>query len=46
MRTQLRVLSLGAGIQSSTLALMIEKGEGLFRRSDLCRRKIGEPKAV
>ena len=27
MKTNLRVLSLGAGVQSSTLALMIEKGE-------------------
>ena len=27
MKTDLRILSLGAGVQSSTLALMIEKGE-------------------
>ena len=27
VRPNLRVLSLGAGVQSSTLALMIEKGE-------------------
>ena len=27
MKKNLRILSLGAGVQSSTLALMIEKGE-------------------
>jgi hypothetical protein len=27
MRNNLRILSLGAGVQSSTLALMIEQGE-------------------
>jgi hypothetical protein len=27
MRNNLRILSLGAGVQSSTLALMIEKGQ-------------------
>ena len=27
MKNKLRILSLGAGVQSSTLALMIEKGQ-------------------
>jgi len=46
MRTQLRVLSLGAGVQSSTLALMIEKGEIPMVDAAIFADVKGEPKAV
>ena len=43
-RTPFRSLSLGAGVQSTVLALMAERGEyGLAeaRRSHLCRHGLG-----
>ena len=42
----LRVLSLGAGVQSSTLALMIEKGEVPMVNCAVFSDTMGEPKAV
>ena len=42
----LRVLSLGAGVQSSTLALMIEKGEVPMVDCAIFSDTMGEPKAV
>jgi hypothetical protein len=46
MKTKLRVLSLGAGVQSSTLSLMIEKG--LIPKVDcgIFADTMGEPKLV
>ena len=46
MKTNLRVLSLGAGVQSSTLALMIEKGEVPMVDAAIFADVKGEPKAV
>ena len=42
----LRILSLGAGVQSSTLALMIEKGEVPMVDAAIFSDTFGEPKAV
>jgi hypothetical protein len=42
----LRVLSLGAGVQSSTLALMIEKGEVPMVDAAIFSDTYGEPQAV
>ena len=42
----LRILSLGAGVQSSTLALMIEKGEIPMVDAAIFADTMGEPKAV
>ncbi len=42
----LRILSLGAGVQSSTLALMIEKGEVPMVDGAVFADTMGEPKAV
>ena len=44
--TNLRVLSLGAGVQSSTLALMIEKGEIPMVDAGIFADVKGEPKTV
>ena len=46
MKTNLRVLSLGAGVQSSTLALMIEKGQVPMVAAAIFADVKGEPKAV
>jgi len=46
MKTNLRVLSLGAGVQSSTLALMIEKGQVPMVDAAIFADVKGEPKAV
>jgi hypothetical protein len=46
MKTNLRVLSLGAGVQSSTLALMIEKGEIPMVEAAIFADVKGEPSAV
>ena len=46
MKINLRVLSLGAGVQSSTLALMIEKGEVPMVDAAIFADVKGEPKAV
>ena len=46
MKTNLRVLSLGAGVQSSTLALMIEKGEIPMVDAAAFADVKGEPSAV
>jgi hypothetical protein len=46
MKTNLRVLSLGAGVQSSTLALMIEKGQVPMVDGAVFADVKGEPKAV
>ncbi len=46
MKTNLRILSLGAGVQSSTLALMIEKGEIPMVDAAIFADTMGEPKAV
>lgn len=46
MKTNLRVLSLGAGVQSSTLALMIEKGEIPMVDAAIFADVKGEPSAV
>ena len=43
---KLRILSLGAGVQSSTLALMIEKGEIPMVHAAIFADVKGEPKAV
>ena len=45
-KTKLRILSLGAGVQSSTLALMIEKGEIPMVDAAIFADTMGEPKAV
>lgn len=45
-KPNLRVLSLGAGVQSSTLALMIEKGEVPMVDCAIFADVKGEPKAV
>ena len=42
----LRVLSLGAGVQSTTLALMIEKGEIPMVDCAIFADTMGEPKKV
>ncbi len=42
----LRILSLGAGVQSSTLALMIEKKEIPMVDAAIFNDTIGEPKIV
>lgn len=42
----LKILSLGAGVQSSTLALMIEKGEVPMVDAAIFSDTFGEPKAV
>ena len=44
--SDLRILSLGAGVQSSTLALMIEKGEIPMVDAAIFADTMGEPKAV
>ena len=44
--SDLRILSLGAGVQSSTLALMIEKGEVPMVDAAIFSDTFGEPKAV
>ena len=46
MKTDLRVLSLGAGVQSSTLALMIEKGQVPMVDAAIFADVKGEPSAV
>jgi len=46
MNNNLRILSLGAGVQSSTLALMIEKGEIPMIDAAIFADVKGEPKAV
>jgi hypothetical protein len=46
MRNNLRILSLGAGVQSSALALMIEKGEVPMVDAAIFADVKGEPKAV
>ena len=46
MKTNLRVLSLGAGVQSSTLALMIEKGQVPMVDAAIFADVKGEPIAV
>ena len=46
MKNNLRILSLGAGVQSSTLALMIEKGEIPMVDAAIFADTMGEPKAV
>jgi len=46
MKNNLRVLSLGAGVQSSALALMIEKGEVPIVDCAIFADVKGEPKAV
>ena len=46
MSNKLRILSLGAGVQSSTLALMIEKGEIPMVDAAIFADVKGEPKAV
>ena len=46
MKTNLRVLSLGAGVQSSTLALMIAKGEIPMVDCAIFADTMGEPKGV
>ena len=46
MKTSLRVLSLGAGVQSTTLALMIEKGEIPMVQAGVFADVKGEPMAV
>ena len=42
----LRILSLGAGVQSTTLALMIEKGEIPMVDCAIFSDTMGEPKKV
>ena len=42
-KTKLRILSLGAGVQSSTLALMIEKGEIPMVDAAIFADTMGEP---
>ena len=44
--TDLRILSLGAGVQSTTLALMIEKGEVPMVDCGIFADTMGEPKIV
>tara|TARA_R100001224_G_C4001883_1_gene142990 strand:+ start:150 stop:986 length:837 start_codon:yes stop_codon:yes gene_type:complete len=46
MKNKLRILSLGAGVQSSTLALMIEKGEVPMVDGAVFADVKGEPKSV
>jgi 3'-phosphoadenosine 5'-phosphosulfate sulfotransferase (PAPS reductase)/FAD synthetase len=46
VKTNLRVLSLGAGVQSSTLALMIAKGKIPMVDCAIFADTMGEPKAV
>ena len=46
MNNKLRVLSLGAGVQSSTLALMIEKGQVPMVDAAIFADVKGEPKSV
>ena len=46
MKNNLRILSLGAGVQSSTLALMIEKGEVPMVDGAVFADVKGEPKSV
>ena len=46
MKKNLRILSLGAGVQSSTLALMIEKGEVPMVDAAIFADTMGEPKTV
>ena len=46
MKNNLRILSLGAGVQSSALALMIEKGEVPMVDAGIFADVKGEPKAV
>ena len=46
MTSSLRILSLGAGVQSSTLALMINKGEVPMVDAAIFADTGGEPKAV
>jgi hypothetical protein len=46
MKDNLRILSLGAGVQSSALALMIEKGEVPMVDAAIFADVKGEPKAV
>ena len=46
MKNNLRILSLGAGVQSSTLALMIEKGDIPMVDAAIFADTMGEPKAV
>ena len=46
MKDKLRVLSLGAGVQSTTLALMIEKGEVPMVDCAIFADTQGEPKKV
>lgn len=46
MKTNLRILSLGAGVQSTTLALMIEKGEIPMVDGAIFADVKGEPMAV
>ena len=46
MKKNLRILSLGAGVQSSTLALMIEKGEVPMVDAAIFADTMGEPIAV
>ena len=46
MKNNLRILSLGSGVQSSTLALMIEKGDIPMVDAAIFADTMGEPKAV
>jgi len=46
VKPNLRILSLGAGVQSSTLALMIAKGEIPMVDCAIFADTMGEPKAV
>ena len=45
-KNNLRILSLGAGVQSTALALMIEKGEVPMVDAAIFADVKGEPKAV
>ena len=46
MKNHLRILSLGAGVQSSTLALMIQRGEIPMVDAAIFADTMGEPKLV
>ena len=46
MKNKLRILSLGAGVQSSALALMIEKGQVPMVDAAIFADVKGEPKSV
>lgn len=46
MKNNLRILALGAGVQSTTLALMIEKGEVPMVQGAVFSDTMAEPKRV